>query len=510
MLGQVAAAGLVLAFSAALGRAQGPVAVWVESSLARIAATDSPGTARDVELTGARGEVQSFQIAVRSSTPGTTVDGVSFTDFSDGLHPVIPAANAAVYVEHFVHVSQGSPDNHGTNRPLGAGWYADALLPLPVPPLTAGLVQPLWVDVSVPRDAAPGSYYGAYTVSAGGQAVTGTVHLTVWHFTLPLRPALKSSFGIEDDDHRAAIEVELLKNRLAPAVPTVENERIYADELGLAAAGLGVWSGANISNCSMSPAPSVRQFQRQARKHQPDLMLYDFPADEINACTNLYDALKAWARNMHAAGIANLVTMTPTAELFDDGSGTGRPAVDIWVLLPVMYERAPDAVAMALRKGHEVWSYNTLAQDGYSPKWLVDYTPVNFRVQPGFLNQSLGLTGLLYWRVDFWLGPQWDSVDNTGVFGDYNAPGDGKLVYALEDIGLAGVAPSMRLKWLRDGVQDYDYVELLKGQGLGDWAKAVVQQAYRGWRDWSQDAQVLLSIREQLGRRLDELGNSGN
>ncbi len=40
---------------------------------------------------------------------------------------------------------------------------------------------------------------------------------------------------------------------------------------------------------------------------------------------------------MHAAGIANLVTMTPTPELLDDGSGTGRSAIDIWVVLPVMY-----------------------------------------------------------------------------------------------------------------------------------------------------------------------------
>ena len=506
MLRPLAAAGLVLAFSAELAVGETPPAVWVESSLQRIGVTDETGTTRDVELTGARGEVQSFQIAIRSYTTGTTVDSVTFTDFSDGLNHVIPAANVAVYVEHFVQVSESSPDNQGTNRPMGAGWYADALLPLPVPPLTAGLAQPLWVDVSVPREAAPGAYNGAFTVTSGGQALTGKIHLTVWHFTLPLRPGLKSSFGIEDDVHRTAIEIELLKNRIAPAVPTVENERAYIDEYGLAAAGLGVWSGANISNCSMSPAPSVRQFQRQARKHEPDLMLYDYPADEINACTNLYGTLRAWARDMHAAGIANVVTMTPTPELFDDGSGTGRSAVDIWVLLPVMYERAPDAVAMALRKGDEVWSYNALSQDSYSPKWLVDYTPVNFRIQPGFLNQSLGLTGLLYWRVDFWPGPHWDSVDTRGIFGDYNAPGDGMLVYALDDIGLVGVAPSMRLKWLRDGVQDYDYVELLKKQGFGDWAMTVVRQAYRNWQDWSQDARVLLSVREQLGGALDRLG----
>ncbi len=115
----------------------------------------------------------------------------------------------------------------------------------------------------------------------------------MWHFTLPLRPGLKSSFGIEDDVHRSAIEVDLLKHRIAPSVPTVENERADIDEFGLATAGVGVWSGSNISDCSINPTPSVRQFQRQARKQQPDLMLYDYPADEIDACTNLYATLKA-------------------------------------------------------------------------------------------------------------------------------------------------------------------------------------------------------------------------
>ena len=53
----------------------------------------------------------------------------------------------------------------------------------------------------------------------------------------------------------------------------------------------------------------------------------------------------------------------------------------------------------ALAKGDEVWSYNTEVQDPYSPKWEIDFAPINFRIQPGFINQSLHLTGLLYWSV---------------------------------------------------------------------------------------------------------------
>ena len=113
-----------------------------------------------------------------------------------------------------------------------------------------------------------------------------------------------------------------------------------------------------------------------------------------------------------------------------------------------------------------MWSYNALVQDSYSPKWLIDYDPIGYRLQAGFLSQSYGLTGLLYWRIDRWDGDPWMRVNNEGAFNSSNYPGDGMLVYPGEPAGLPGsVVPSLRLKQLRDGEQDYEYVELLKHMG---------------------------------------------
>jgi hypothetical protein len=99
-------------------------------------------------------------------------------------------------------------------------------------------------------------------------------------------------------------------------------------------------------------------------------------ADEVGACTNLYPMIQAWARNLHAAGVPNLVVMPPTPALFDDGSGTGRSAVDIWAVLPFQYDNNVTYVQQALGKGDSVWSYNALMQDSYSPKWQIDYAPI--------------------------------------------------------------------------------------------------------------------------------------
>src|SRR5262249_14484467 len=90
----------------------------------------------------------------------------------------------------------------------GPGIFPDALVPMGVRPtkpakfvgapfsLPADLNQPLWVDVHVPKNAAPGDYTGTITVSAAGQrAVTVPVTLTVWDFELPDTPSLRTNFG---------------------------------------------------------------------------------------------------------------------------------------------------------------------------------------------------------------------------------------------------------------------------------------------------------------------------
>ncbi len=118
----------------------------------------------------------------------------------------------------------------------------------------------------------------------------------------------------------------------------------------------------------MSPAPSASTFKSLAAQHHPGLKLYNYSADEIGNCANLYPTIKQWAANMHQAGIKNLISMSPTPALYSDGTNSGKSAVDIWVLLPVMYNNSKPNVDHVLKKGDEVWSYNTLVQDAYSPK----------------------------------------------------------------------------------------------------------------------------------------------
>jgi hypothetical protein len=368
----------------------------------------------------------------------------------------------------------------------------------------AGENQPIWADVFVPRTAAAGLYNGSFLIRSDQGTATGKIELRVWNFTLPLKPSLKSAF-VTMQPPGEGVARTLLHNKVSPLAVTAGEARDLMEDFGLSASNLGFWSGADVSHCTMSPPPAVKQIRSAAAKYPPGLQLFDFLADEIGKCKSLYPEIRRWALALHQAGVRSLVTMAPVPELFDDGSGTKRSAVDIWVVLPEMYDKARDAIAQAQAKGDEVWSYNTLVQDAYSPKWEIDFAPLNFRVQPGFISQSLHLTGLLCWRVDMWPADAWNDVNNAGKFSSNNYPGEGMLVYPGQSAGMSEAPPSMRLKWIRDGVEDYEYVELLKQAGYGDWAMEISRRVGGDWSHWTRDPKTIEAARQQLGQKLDAI-----
>lgn len=492
-------------------------AVWAAPAMARIGLTEAPGTERRVELFAARGEFEAFQVAVRAPSGGLQEVSLSVSELRGPGAARIGAEHVTLYRQHYVEVRNGSPDPGGDNRPLGPGWYADALIPF-VPPahqgpapggtwravpaeVAAGQNQPFWVDLFVPRDAAPGVYSGSYSLTSSAGAVSGEIQLTVWDFELPLRPSLLSSFDLEEADSLGNLK-ELLRHRLMPKEVREEHQAELRDEWGLATVDVrGHWSGANRKTCAMEPPPNQREFAEAVEDYAEGLLVYNLTADEIDRCPGLDADMAAWSAVLRQSGVANLVTMMPTTPLLRGGPD-GDSLVDIWVVLPKRYVESPWLAEEARRRGTQVWSYNAGVQDDYSPKWQIDFAPINWRIQPGFLSQSMGFTGLLYWRIDLWTERPWQDVQTYFNGRDY-LPGDGMIVYPGEAAGVNGFVPSIRLKWLREGVEDYEYVALLKAAGRGDWAMEVARGVAADWSHWTKDPAALERARQTLGEALD-------
>lgn len=497
---------------------------WTAWGLDHIGQNDAPGSGRSVSLLAARGEYESFQVGIRADGGPLSGISVAISNFTAPGGAVIPAASTTIYREHYIQVRHSSPDRGGANRPLGPGTYADALVPIfenghtllggrvvgaPFD-VSANQNQPVWVDVLVPRDAQPGTYSATLNVTSDQGRAAIPVSLKVWRFALPEKPALKTSFGLHGSlTHDVNAQQVLLNHRISPTLVDASRARSLR-AAGLSAAALPFTSNASRQRCTMEPPPASSVIVGAYSGFPPDLPVYVYVADEIDPCPNLQPTVLRWAKAVHQASpaIKTLATMTPTAALFDDGSGSGRSAVDIWVVLPAMYEANPDAIRRALNKGDEVWSYNAMIEDGFSPKWALDYPSINYRIQPGFLSQQMQLTGLLYWSVDKFSSSSWEDVEAFRI-GGYFFPGEGVLLYQCPDANKPGVLPSIRLKHLRDGVDDYDYINILKRMGQQDWAFSTAAPAGTNWKNWTRDPGVLYAIRQALGEKIDRLAGAG-
>jgi hypothetical protein len=100
-------------------------------------------------------------------------------------------------------------------------------------------------------------------------------------------------------------------------------------------------------------------------------------------------------------------------------------------------------------------------------------------------------------------------VNNAGTFSSANFPGEGVLMYPGADVGIQGAAPSIRLKWLRDGIEDFDYVQLLKTAGQATWALQIARGVGSDWTNWTRDPNAIESARQQLGQELHRLSVQG-
>ncbi len=515
------------------------IQVWPLHSLARISPdSEAPRQASvrsQVNLFAAKGEAESFQIAVKAPTGGLKNINLSVADLR-GARGKIAKSNLTLYREHFALVKQSNTNDCKGGNParcsLGAGWYPDGLIPFKHPDtgadlqgdldaaphtLAAGKNAAYWVDISVPRGTPPGLYRGSATISSDRGQISIPISLKVWNFTLPLKPSLKTAFQIWTVRNRSN-ELELLAHRLNPTYPhSPQAEVEYAKSHGLTTVGDTSAGDASVmwGTCEITPlraAPPVTKFREIAARHSAQIPVFIYSADEVeseycpNMTTKVSPILRDWGRNIHQAGLQHLVVMPPHPSLYDDG--TGRSAIDIWVVSARTHRPHQAEVDYVQTHGKgEVWSYSAMALDNYSPKWLIDYPLIGHRIHTGLINASLGMKGLLYWRVDDWqMANPWDHPNHQIKNGNY--PGDGMLFYPGDRVGLSKdrMIPSMRIKAVRDGVEDFEYVQILNRLGKQKFALEIAKTAGANWQDWTLDPQILDSARIKLGNAIENRG----
>src|SRR6266849_1526701 len=513
-------------FIAASQTSSAPFSVWVSPGLVGVGQTDAPGTTSSISLSGARGETVDTQVVVQAPSGGLSNVNLNASALTGPGGATILASNVTLYREYYISVTGTASYGGGSNPPLGSGTYPEPLIPFNDPEtgaalcgtaatlkacnasLTAGQNQPYWIDIAVPHGSAttpPGTYTGTVSVTATQGTTTIPVTLTVWNFELPAQPSELSLWTLwppAAGNTTSTLAQALMRNKVMGWYDAAANSSSDITNFGLNRSGLDGYYYIGIQcNGSYSSLPSTSQINAAAANFPAGIGLDFYLADELNGCTGDYTPIKTMGANAHAANRSVKTMMTINAV---DSNLLG--AIDHWVLLDSVQQWP----ALPFTAGGDLWSYTSCnAGFGNTPEWMMDYPPINERILAGFLNWTQGASGILYYRSDGWTAGNtigsWNNVDTTACGGGLGRPGDGIFLYPPGPIASTESGPGIRLKAIRDGIQDYEYAQILKNLGQGALLNSIVPPIATNWANWSHDPDALESVRVQLGQLLNQL-----
>jgi hypothetical protein len=540
--------GTCLAVSIGCGTALAAMNVYTLDGLSRVRPHDRPSAERSVNVKAARNEFEPFQVVVRADAQALRGVNLSAGDFHGPGGQIISRNQITFYREHYVEVTTPSPKSKE-----GAGMYPDALIPFVNPldgqPLNTARFkgapfdvepeanQPVWVDVFVSKDTAPGVYTNTVTVTADAQRpVEIPISLTVWNFTLPDTPSMRANFGGFGERIAAAHKVErnskemrvleeryagaLAAHRICPLIPGYLYPKVNADgsvDPTDTHAALKEWmerfhiTGFPISFQGREPLGKERERNAKYLKsifsylkdNGWEKFAYIYVLDEPNDAT-AYEEVRQRAKLIHESepGIKVLCTEQPTPQ--EAAWGTLVESVDIWVPLWTLFEEK--SAAERLAAGEALWSYTALCQGDKgrdTPYWQIDFPLLDYRI-PAWESWRYGITGLLYWTTVYWqkAGDVWTNPVTYGE-GRYAYNGEGSLFYPGAAAGFAGPVASLRLKQIREGLEDYEYFKLLEQRGDKSWGVQLAARLAESWVKWDEDPQHLYALREEIAKRLN-------
>jgi hypothetical protein len=235
---------------------------------------------------------------------------------------------------------------------------------------------------------------------------------------------------------------------------------------------------------------------------EPDLLCYTYLIDEPNDAT-AYEHTRLWGTAIRAAGSKVKVLVTEQTKPQDQAWGDLYGAIDIWVPLFSLFD--PETAAQRRALGESIWTYTALCQGKPTPWWHTDFPLYHYRV-PCWMAWLNHMEGLLYWGGmahwkdvdDPWTEPAtYPNRERRRTAEGFN--GEGTLLYPGEAVGFAGAVPSMRLKALRDGLEDFEYLVMLDCAGKRSMAEALLAPATTGWYEWSTSPDRYAETRRKLG-----------
>lgn len=410
-----------------------------------------------------------------------------------------------------------------------------------------GQNQPLWIDVFVPKDAFHGTYEGTFTVTLENENIAQIpVTLTVWDFTLPDGPTHRNHFGSFRNlprffdvkpGSKEYKEIEMryceamARHRINPPIPrsllpeinddgslTIIPERHKALKEFI--------STLNVTDFEIPRAPFkdptgtgrnrviryIKDYDNYVKENNWDKKTYYYMHDEPNLSEN-YQFVSDYGKLVHdaAPGMKCLVVEQTYSQ--DPSWPDIDNAVDIWCPLWSFIHR--ESIAEKIARGDEVWSYTALTQrspryhpdyekmkDFDPPYWHIDRPLSEYRI-PLWINRNYNITGLLYWTTITTVLDPWNNPAFSHFGSHWN--GGGYLFYPGVPCGIDGPISGMRIKNIRDGMEDYEYFVLLEKLGGKEAVNKIVSSIAQNWREFSKIPVDILTARDKIAGEIQRL-----
>jgi len=496
----------------------------------------------------ARGECEGMQVVVPGPVEHLEVSPLVVRG------PGVPL-RAALWRVGFLDVEVAS---NGAGAP---GPWPDALLPLDAPAPAPTLPVIVYAEFCAPEDQAAGTYRGQFLARLDRMERTTLAFVVeVQPFTLPATASLPTSFGISryslarghglpaaSPEARALLRDYarvLLAHRLSahgmgmdppPVTFTPEGDAVvdwadYDAEMAPFLDGDALPSGARFTTTEVRDSPQARTdaqkvayyraFARHVREKGWPARLFFYTKDEPRP--EDIPVVLAQSRRVREAGDILVLVTSPLDDALKDAADILAPTLNCFYPRPGPSTCRAVVELARLREhlptGTKVWWYQSCnahgCTGGPSPvpaqeraysgwaSYMVDH-PAPLNRAMGALAFASGVDGELYFDTVFAYNTRPDPW--TSLF-EFGGNGDGTLFYpgTPARLGHSGHQPvqSLRLKHIRDGLEDYEYLRLLAGLGDATFARdAALRLARTGW-DIRQDAREWEQVRQVVTARL--------
>ena len=430
--------------------------------------------------------------------------------------------------------------------------------------LLKGRNQPVWVDVYVPKATAPGLYQGRVQILAAGKPqLSIPLQIEVWNFELPSTSSLITTYGFSGISavrqhygkytrdsqirdltriYRKAALLHRVSVRGGSTVPPAFsrtggkvqiNWKDYDTESGPFMDGT-VFSaeeplhGAKVTSEAVRTPPALTvpeeqmEYWRQVGEHFRQKgwfdRLFNYLWDEPTPRD--FPAMIKLGQVVRQADpqIQNLVT----APLHSEWSRF----IDIWSPTLNCFERKPGfrgnpcGVTVArndydieLSNGKKLWWYQACGSHGCFivggdyyrdwPSYTIDHDGVRNRIQE-WMSWKYDIKGELYFNTDEAFGRQNNPWQDVYYFG---GNGDGTLFYPGTPDVIGGTThipvESIRLKLIREGLEDYEYLVMLEKAAGRNTVAGPVNGLIRKIYDFERNPHKLYAVRQWLGQEIE-------